>query len=120
MAYPVKARSVEWSPSPQRLRELTERMPNSRITEFGSAAVRTRVDSRSPASTYIVPDEPGPLTQRPDPVTGGPDSADQRPDTAAQHADSLTHQTITRAEYERIAAAQDAYIADRDMLVVEG
>jgi phosphoenolpyruvate carboxykinase (ATP) len=120
VAYPVKARSVEWSPSPQRLRELTERMPNSRITEFGSVAVRTRVDSRSPASTYIVTDEPGPLTRQPDPVPGGPDAADQHPDTADHHPDSFAHQTISRVEYERIAAAQDAYIADRDMLVVDG
>jgi phosphoenolpyruvate carboxykinase (ATP) len=92
VTYQVNAKSVEWNPSPGRLRELTEKMPNSQVTEFGNVVVKTRVDSRSKASTYIVTDDP----------------------------DSVTDQTITRAEYERIAALQDAYIADGDMLVVDG
>jgi len=91
VAYEVKAKSVEWNPSPKRLRELTEQMPNSQITEFGNVLVKTRVDSRSARSTYVVDD-----------------------------SSNITQQTITRARYERVAAAQDAYIADRDMVVVDG
>jgi len=91
VAYEVKAKSVEWSPSPKRLRELTEQMPNSQITEFGNVVVKTRVDSRSARSTYIVDD-----------------------------SSNITNQTITRAHYDRVAAAQDAYIAGRDMVVIDG
>ncbi|MGE5286351.1 MAG: phosphoenolpyruvate carboxykinase, partial [Micromonosporaceae bacterium] len=91
MAYEVKAKSVEWNPSANRLRELAEQMPNSQLTEFGNVAVKAKVDSRSARSTYIVED-----------------------------STNATKQTITRTEYDRVAAAQDAYIADRDMVVVDG
>ncbi len=92
MAYVVHAKSLEENPSPARLRELTERMPNARRTEFGNVVVRARVDSRSKASTYIVTDDP----------------------------ESVTDQTVTRAEYDRLARRQDDYIADRDMVLVDG
>jgi len=91
VAYEVKAKSVEWNPPAKRLRELAEQMPNSQITEFGNLAVKARVDSRSARSTFIVDD-----------------------------SSNVTKQTITRAEYERVAAAQDAYIAHGDMVVVDG
>ena len=91
MAYELKAKSVEWNPSAKRLRELAEEMPNSQVTEFGNLAVKARVDSRSARSTYVVDD-----------------------------SSNVTKQTITRAEYDRVAAAQDAYIAGRDMVVVDG
>ena len=91
MAYELKAKSVEWNPSAKRLRELSEEMPNSQVTEYGNLAVKARVDSRSARSTYIVDD-----------------------------SSNVTKQTITRAEYDRVAAAQDAYIAGRDMVVVDG
>jgi phosphoenolpyruvate carboxykinase (ATP) len=90
VAYEVKAKSVEYHPTPERLRELAERMPNSQITEFGNVSVRARVDSRSKASTFVVED--------------------------TTNADK----TITRDEYERVAAAQDEYILRRDMVVVDG
>jgi len=91
VAYEVKARSVEWNPTPARLRELTEKMPNSAVTEFGNVVVKARVDSRSAKSTYIVED-----------------------------STNTAKQTVTRAEYDRVAAEQDSYIADRDMVVVDG
>jgi phosphoenolpyruvate carboxykinase (ATP) len=91
VAYELKAKSVEWNPSAKRLRELAEEMPNSQVTEFGNLAVRARVDSRSARSTYVVDD-----------------------------SSNVTKQRITRAEYDRVAAAQDAYIAGRDMVVVDG
>ena len=40
--------------APERLRELTERMPNSQVTEFGNVVVKARVDSRSTRSTFVV------------------------------------------------------------------
>src|ERR1700760_1041627 len=91
VVYQVNAASVEWNPSTERLRELTEKMPNSQLTEFGNVAVKARVDSRSTKSTYIVED-----------------------------STNASKQTITRAEYDRVAAAQDAYIAGQDVVVVDG
>jgi phosphoenolpyruvate carboxykinase (ATP) len=91
VAHQVKAASVEWNPTAERLRELTEKMPNSQVTEFGNVAVKARVDSRSTRSTYLVDD-----------------------------STNATKQTITRAEFERIAAEQDAYIAGSHMVVVDG
>ncbi|MGH3341627.1 MAG: phosphoenolpyruvate carboxykinase [Carbonactinosporaceae bacterium] len=90
MAYEVKARSVEYSPTAERLRELAERMPNSQVTEFGNVNVKARVDARSSASTFIVED--------------------------TTNADK----TMTREEYDRVAALQDGYIAEQDMVVVDG
>src|SRR6516162_5106935 len=87
----VNAASVEWNPSAERLRELTEKMPNASVTEFGNVNVKARVDSRSTRSTFIVED-----------------------------STNATKQTITRAEFDRIAARQDAYIADNHVVVVDG
>lgn len=91
MAYQVNGLRVEWNPTAARLRELTEEMPNASVTEFGNVAVKARVDSRSTRSTYIVED-----------------STNSR------------GQTITRAEYDRVAALQDAHIATSHMVVVDG
>ncbi|HEX8169515.1 MAG TPA: phosphoenolpyruvate carboxykinase [Thermoanaerobaculia bacterium] len=89
---PVTPKSVVWNPSPEQLRQFAEQMPNARLTEFGNLNVATRVVSRSKLSTFIATDRP------------------------EEHSD----QTITRAEYARIAKLQDDYIATRDMLVIEG
>ena len=91
MAYQVNGSRVEWNPTAARLRELTEKMPNATLTEFGNVNVKARVDSRSTRSTYIVDD-----------------STNSR------------GQTITRAEYDRVAATQDAHIAKSRMVVVDG
>src|SRR5258708_2846821 len=66
-------------------------MPNASVTEFGNVAVKARVDFRSIRSTYIVDD-----------------STNSR------------GQTITRAEYDRVAAIQDAHTAKSHMVVVDG
>ncbi|MHB8341120.1 MAG: phosphoenolpyruvate carboxykinase [Mycobacteriales bacterium] len=92
MAYELRARSVESNPSPERFRELTLAMPNSQVTEFDNVNVKARVDSRSKASTYVVTDNPA----------------------------SVTDQSVTREEAARIAGLQDAYIAGRDMVSVDG
>jgi phosphoenolpyruvate carboxykinase (ATP) len=91
VAYQVNGSRVEWNPTAARLRELTEEMPNAALTEFGNVAVKARVDSRSTRSTYIVDD-----------------STNSR------------GQNITRAEYDRVAAIQDAHIANSHMVVVDG
>jgi phosphoenolpyruvate carboxykinase (ATP) len=89
--YEVNAASVEWNPPPARLRELTEEMPNSQLTEFGNVVVKARVDSRSTRSTFVVDD-----------------------------STNATKQTITREEYGRMAAEQDAYLAETDVVVIDG
>jgi phosphoenolpyruvate carboxykinase (ATP) len=89
---PVEPKSVIWNPSPEQLRQLAAKMPNAKITEFGNLNVATRVVSRSKLSTFIATDEP------------------------EKHSD----QTISRAEYERVAKIQDEFIREREMLVVEG
>jgi len=91
VVYEVRAALVEWNPSAERLRELTEKMPNSHLTEFDNVVVKARVDSRSTRSTFVVDD-----------------------------STNATKQTITRAEYDRISAEQDAYIAGEHVVVVDG
>jgi phosphoenolpyruvate carboxykinase (ATP) len=89
---PVEAKSVVWNPTPEQLRQFAEVMPNARLTEFSNVNVATRVVSRSKLSTFVATDRP------------------------EEHSD----QTISRAEYARIAKLQDDYIRAQDMLVVEG
>ncbi len=89
---PVEAKSVVWNPTPEQLRTFSEEMPNARLTEFNNVNVGTRVVSRSKLSTFVATDRPH------------------------EHSD----QTISRAEYERMARLQNEYIRTRDMLVVEG
>jgi phosphoenolpyruvate carboxykinase (ATP) len=89
---PVQPKSVVWNPPAEELRRYAAEMPNARVTEFGNLNVATKVVSRSKASTYVATDTP------------------------EQHSD----QTISRAEYERMAKVQNDYIKTRDMLVVDG
>lgn len=89
---PVEPKSVVWNPTPEELRRFAEQMPNARKTEFGNLNVATKVVSRSKLSTFIATDN------------------------KENHSD----QTITRAEYERMAKLQNEYIKTRDMLVVDG
>src|SRR3954470_15326978 len=86
-----EAASVLDNPSPDELQELAARMPNARWTEHGNVNVQTEVVSRSKGSTYIVTDEP-----------------------------DGQNQAITREEGARWAEAQDEYIADQEMIVVDG
>ncbi len=88
----LNAKRVHDNPSPDELRAFTEAMPNCRTTEFGNVNVQTRVTSRSAASTYIVSDDPS--------VTSG--------------------KTITREEFDRISKLQDGYIAEQEMIVIDG
>lgn len=89
---PVEPKTAIWNPSPEDLRKYAAEMPNTRPTEFGNLNAATRVVSRSKLSTFIATDRP------------------------EEHSD----QTISRAEYDRIAKLQDDYIRTREMLIIEG
>lgn len=89
---PVQPRKTHWNPTPELLRQFTSEMPNARETEFANLNVATRVVSRSKLSTFIATDDP------------------------RSHSD----QTITPAEYQRVAKRQDDYIKKQEMLVIEG
>src|SRR5215208_6356301 len=89
---PVEPKEIIWNPSPERLRELAKEMPNTRLTRYANTNTQTRVDSRSKLSTYVVSDTP------------------ERHDS----------QTITRAEYNRVAEIQNEYIRNCEMIVVDG
>jgi phosphoenolpyruvate carboxykinase (ATP) len=85
------AKSVVENPDPQALKELAAEMPNAKATRYGNLNVQTEVVSRSKGSTFIVTDEP-----------------------------DGQNQAIPREEGERWAELQDAYIADQEMVVVDG
>ncbi|HLE89423.1 MAG TPA: phosphoenolpyruvate carboxykinase [Candidatus Limnocylindria bacterium] len=87
-----RARSLRLNPSAAELQRLTSLMPQARRTSFGNYNVQTQVVSRSKESTYLVTDDPS----------------------------ETTGQAVSRAEGARIAAIQDAYVADRPMLVIDG
>src|SRR5688572_7651912 len=85
------AASVVDNPSPEQAKELAARMRNARPTRFGNLNVATEVVSRSKRSTFIVTDEP-----------------------------DGQNQSLTRDEALRWAETQDAYIAGREMVVIDG
>jgi phosphoenolpyruvate carboxykinase (ATP) len=85
------AASVIDNPSPEEAKELAARMPNARRTRYGNVNVSTEVVSRSKRSTFLVTDEP-----------------------------DGQNQSLTREEGLRWAEAQDAYIAGREMVVIDG
>jgi phosphoenolpyruvate carboxykinase (ATP) len=85
------AASVIDNPSPREAKELAARMPNARPTRFGNLNVATEVVSRSKRSTFVVTDEP-----------------------------DGQNQSIAREEALRWAQAQDAYIAEQEMVVIDG
>ena len=90
--YIPTARGLTWNPTAEELRRLTGEMPNARKSGFGNWNVQSAVDSRSKASTYIISD----------------------------HPEEHPSQTITRVEGERLAKMQDDYIAEKEMLVIDG
>jgi phosphoenolpyruvate carboxykinase (ATP) len=89
---PVEPKEIIWNPLPDQLRELTEKMPNTRVTAYKNTNTKTRVDARSKLSTYVVTDTP-------------------------ERHDSLT---ITREEYARVSKIQEEYIRGSVMIVVDG
>jgi len=85
------AKSVVENPDAQALKELAARMPNAKPTRYGNLNVQTEVVNRSKGSTFIVTDEP-----------------------------DGQNQAIPREEGERWAERQDDYIAEQEMVVVDG
>ena len=86
-----KAAKVIENPSPDEVKELAAKMPNAKPTRYGNLNVQTDVVSRSKGSTFIVTDEP-----------------------------DGQNQAITREEGLKWAEAQDAYIADQEMVQIDG
>jgi phosphoenolpyruvate carboxykinase (ATP) len=87
-----RAKSVAVNPTQDELRGWVAEMSNAQQTEFGNYNVKARVTARSAGSTFIVTDDPS----------------------------STPKQTMSRQEYEGVVQRQDAWIAERDMLLVEG
>lgn len=88
----MNAKEIHDNPTPDELRAFTEEMPTARVTGYGNVNVQTRVTSRSTGSTYVVTEDPSSTSQK----------------------------AMPREEYERVAALQDAYIAQQEMLVIDG
>jgi phosphoenolpyruvate carboxykinase (ATP) len=86
------ARSVTEDPTQEQLRTWVDEMPNATLTMYGNYSVQTRVTARSAGSTYIVTDGP----------------------------DVTSKQTMTGADYDALAEAQDRHIAGCDMVHVRG
>jgi len=91
-ALPVKPRTALFNPGESVLKSLTGAMPNAKLTTYENYNVATRVLARSKASTFVVTDAPH------------------------EHSD----QTMTLQEGARMARLQDAYINDKDMVVIDG
>ncbi|MDK1097815.1 MAG: phosphoenolpyruvate carboxykinase (ATP), partial [Actinomycetota bacterium] len=86
-----EAASVAENPSQEQLRAwVLQHMPNITETEFGNINYKAEVKARLGGSTFFVDDH-------------------------EQHKPSMS-----RVEYEDWAAKQDAYIADKDMVLIEG
>ena len=86
------AAAVYDNPSAEELQQMTAKMPNARWTKFGNLNLETRVVSRSTASTFVISDEDDPGIPR----------------------------TISSDDAAEWIDKQDAYIADREMIVIDG
>jgi phosphoenolpyruvate carboxykinase (ATP) len=83
---------VHVNPTPAELRAFTEAMSQCRVTQYGNVNVQTRVTSRSAGSTHVVTSDPT----------------------------STSGKSMTRQDFDRIALLQDAYLAGRDAVVIDG
>jgi phosphoenolpyruvate carboxykinase (ATP) len=86
------AARVLTNPSAEELQQLAARMSTARWTKYGNLNVQTEVLARSTPSTFIVTDDPDPGVPR----------------------------TMSRAEADEWAGTQDAYIAEQEMVLVDG
>jgi phosphoenolpyruvate carboxykinase (ATP) len=87
---PKAARVID-NPSPEEVQQLAARMPNARWTTYGNLNVQTQVVARSARCTYIATDEP-----------------------------DGQNQSVPREEALRWSETQDGYIADREMVLIDG
>ena len=85
------AKSVVENPTQAEMREwVLEHMDNVTVTEFGNINYRAEVKARLAPSTFFITEEEN------------------------------FKNRMSRSEYEEWAAKQDAYIADKDMILIEG
>ena len=87
---PTAAR-VHENPSADDVKALAAKMPNARWTRYGNLNVQTKAVSRATPSTFIATDDPTGIAR-----------------------------AIPREEAEHWAGKQDAYIARREMIVLDG
>jgi phosphoenolpyruvate carboxykinase (ATP) len=86
------AKSVAVNPTQEEFKTWVEQMSNSQKTEFDNFNVKAKVTARSAGSTFVVTDD----------------------------ASSVSKATMPRSEYETVVATQEAYIAEQDMILIEG
>jgi phosphoenolpyruvate carboxykinase (ATP) len=87
-----RAASVLENPSAEELQERSAGMPTARWTRYGNVNVQTEVLARSTPSTFIVTDDPDPGVA----------------------------QTVTTERAREWADKQDAYIAEQEMVLLDG
>src|SRR5215211_3240479 len=87
-----RAAKVYENPNPAELKELAAEMPTARWTRYGNLNVQTEVLARSTPSTFVVSDDPKLDVPR----------------------------TISTEEAAGWAQRQDDYIAEREMIIVDG
>jgi phosphoenolpyruvate carboxykinase (ATP) len=87
-----QAASVLHNPTADELQQLSAGMPTARWTKYGNLNVQTEVLARSTPSTFIVTDDPDPGLA----------------------------QTVTTEQAREWADKQDAYIADQEMILLDG
>lgn len=89
----LHVRSAVWNPTAEEMRAWSEEMPTAEVTSTGHINIVTeKGKARSAISTFVVTDD----------------------DT------DFGEKTITRAEYDRVAALQAAHLADMDVIVLDG
>src|ERR687891_3027401 len=88
---PKAARLLE-NPGPEELQQLAAGMPTARWTKYGNVNVQTEVLARSTLSTFIVTDDLDPGLER----------------------------TVSRAQAQEWADRQDDYIAEQEMILLDG
>src|SRR6266516_1346738 len=86
-----QAKRVIENPSPEEVKELAARMATARPTKYGNLNVQTQVLARSKRSTFLVTDEP-----------------------------DGQNQALSTDDAAKWAERQDEYIADQEMVVIDG
>ena len=86
-----QARRVIENPTPEEVKALAAKMPTARPTRYGNLNVQTNVLARSKGSTFLVTDDP-----------------------------DGQNQAVSTEDAVRWADTQDKYIAEQEMVVVDG
>ena len=86
-----QAKRVIENPTPEEVKALTSKMPTARPTRYGNLNVQTNVLARSKGSTFLVTDDP-----------------------------DGQNQAVSTEDAARWADRQDQYIAEQEMVVVDG